>query len=57
MIPIDDPDYDPPFWWKKKEGQGVIISAFSGLAFDLILGDGVAPGPDWDPKAYEESLP
>ena len=57
MIPIDDPDYDPPFWWKKKEGQGAIISAFSGLAFDLILGDGVAPGPDRDPKAYEESLP
>lgn len=57
MVPIDDPDYDPQNWWKKKEGQGAIISAFTGLAFDLLLGDGVAPGPDWDPQAYEEALP
>ncbi len=57
MVPVDDPDYDPNFWWQKKEGQGAIIGAFTELAFDILLGDGVAPGPDWDPKAYEESLP
>lgn len=56
LIPVNQPDFDAALWWQKKEGQGSIIGAYSNLIFDLFFGDGEAPGPDWDPKAYEESL-
>lgn len=57
LIPVNEPDFDPQQWWRKKEGQGAFISGYSNLIFDIFFGDGETPGPDWDPKAYEEALP
>jgi len=57
FYPLDDPEFDFNQWYLKKEGQAAIIQSFGGLLFDFFVGDGQLPGPDWDEKAYEESLP
>lgn len=56
LIPVNEPDFDPEQWWRKKEGQAAVIGGYSNLIFDILFGDGEEPGPDWDPKAYEEAL-
>lgn len=57
FYPLDDPEFDFNQWYLKKEGQAAMIQSFGGLLFDFFVGDGQLPGPDWDEKAYEESLP
>lgn len=55
--PIDSPEFDGANWYRTKEGQTAFFDGATRVLFDLILGDGEMAGPDWDPQAYEDSLP